>query len=701
MPPPEEGGRGVGNGGSMFFKKYIFGKSAVYYVETPVEGHENKTVIGLAVYPKNVKVEPEKLCLDSLVQVAFTGDEALIDYTLGVTMRNRSSTLLKVKKQTRRGNSVTTVLTDEFKNTYTHVLNYAPETGVFTTYVRYFNDSDAIRTLEMLSSFSLSGITSVKGGCRNTMGLSLSRMTSAWSRECRLKTEKFSDLGFDMSWARYGVKVEKFGQIGSMPNRGYYPFAAVGDEKFCLGVQIEAPYSWQIELYEEKESCAFSGGLGDYESAHWRKEILPGESFESGKAFFTLQKDLTAVCNALVHEQERLLSVPASEEEMPVMYNEYCATWGNPTQELMLEMMDALKALPQVKYFVIDSGWYKPEDRGWCNAIGDWDTNRKIFPDLSVISQKAKSMGMKAGIWYEFEVAGRDSKTFYQEDMLLHRDGHVLTSKNRRFLDLRTEKAERFLREKLLKQLKESGFEYIKIDYNDNIGTGCDSEDGASLGEGGRQVTEASLEWLEKLKEEIPALVIENCSSGGSRIEPRRMQMVSMCSFSDAHECPEIPLVAANVSRVIPARQEQIWAVLRGDERDSRTIYSLCAAMMGRICLSGDILKLSEEKFKLIQRGLDFYEKIKHIVRFGDIKKIDCNVEYYRNPKGRQVYVKEYEGKRLVIVHFLDDESEVKLSAKGYRLLASYTDLKYEMGEKLAISGEKFHAGAWLLEKEN
>ena len=35
----------------MFYRKFIFGDTAVYYVETPVEGHEGKTVIGLAAYP--------------------------------------------------------------------------------------------------------------------------------------------------------------------------------------------------------------------------------------------------------------------------------------------------------------------------------------------------------------------------------------------------------------------------------------------------------------------------------------------------------------------------------------------------------------------------------------------------------------------------------------------------------------------------
>ncbi len=77
----------------MFFKKYLFGDNAVYYAENPVEGHEDKTVIGLAIYPQYVPF-PSNPCLDSLIQVAFSGDEGLIDYTYGVTMRNRVGTLL-------------------------------------------------------------------------------------------------------------------------------------------------------------------------------------------------------------------------------------------------------------------------------------------------------------------------------------------------------------------------------------------------------------------------------------------------------------------------------------------------------------------------------------------------------------------------------------------------------------------------------
>lgn len=682
----------------MFYKKYIFGDTAVCYQEVPVEGHEGKTTVGLALFPVG---EEKEVPMDSLIQVSFTGDETLIDYTLGVTMRNREGTLLKVEEQAAEENGVVTRLRDARGNVYLHHLAYSPKTGVFTVWAEYCNLTGKEQTLESLQSFSVSGIHALCGGKATLAGLRLHRLTSAWSRECRPEEDSFANLGLDTSWARYGVKCERFGEVGSMSNRGHFPFAAVEDKErhIVWAAMMEAPSSWQMEVYAEKETCALSGGLADYEFGHWRKTIAPGESFATHKAFLTVQRSVLACCNAFVAEQEQRLKVPASEESMPVLFNEYCTTWGCPSAENINAILKAIEPFP-IDTFVIDCGWYKPDDKGWCNAIGDWRESRALFPEgISAVSSAIRAAGKHPGIWFEFEVAGRDSDCFYDESKLLKRDGHIITGKNRRFLDLRLPKVQEYLKERMLGFLQKNGFEYIKIDYNDSLGIGCDSADGAAPGEGGRRIAEESLVWLAKLKEAVPGLVIENCSSGGSRIEPLRMSQVSMCSFSDAHECNEIPLVAANVSRVIPARQMQIWAVLREGESVSRTVYSLCAAMMGRICLSGDVLHLDEERVRLIQEGLEFYQQVKDVVRYGSISLIDNTVEYYRAPVGRQVYLKEYEGRKLVIVHFLESAEKVSLPLDGYCLKRAFTDLAYTAEGELEIEGRPFAAGAFLLER--
>lgn len=683
----------------MLYKKYTFGDTDVYYVLTEGLG------VGLLLYPAGYDAgDVDALSPDSMVQAALRGSHNLIDYTQGVTMRNRSSVLLTIVSQEADETGVITRLTDGQGNGYTHTLCFDAATNVCAVNVEYENGTGKEQTLESLQSFSVSGIRNPAFARVTDEGLRLVRMTSAWSRECRLKEDELCELGMDMSWARYGVKCERFGQVGSMPNRGWFPFAALTDGAggFTLAAMPEAPYSWQIELYKEKETCALSGGLADYEFGHWCKTIPAGGRFKTHNAYLRVRRGTVQdACNDFVRFQNGRLAVPTSEDGLPVLFNEYCTTWGVPSEENIRAILKAAEGLP-FGYFVVDCGWYKPDDCGWCNATGDWVPSKTLFPrGVKAVADLIRAQGMVPGIWFEFEVAGRDSRAFQKEELLLTRDGVPLTTKNRRFFDLRKEKVQAYIQEKMCDFLRENGFGYLKIDYNDNYGMGCDGAE--SLGEAGRQVAEESLGWLGKLKEAVPGIVIENCSSGGGRIEPLRMQKVSMCSFSDAHECDEIPLVAANVSRVIPARQSQIWAVLREQDSVSRIVWSLTAAMFGRICISGDILRLTKEQRQALAEGLAFYEEVKEIVAEGDTQEIDCTVRYYRDPQGRQIVRKlSRDGKRmLVLAHvFRAPFERCECAAEGFVVKKAYTALGWEMkGGKLVFSPAPMQAGAFLLEK--
>ena len=68
----------------------------------------------------------------------------------------------------------------------------------------------------------------------------------------------------------------------------------------------------------------------------------------------------------------------------------------------------------------------------------------------------------------------------------------------------------------------------------------------------------ASLAFIEKVKREIPDIILENCASGGHKLEPKMMSLCAMASFSDAHELVEIPVIAAYLHRVIHPAQSQI-----------------------------------------------------------------------------------------------------------------------------------------------
>ena len=223
---------------------------------------------------------------------------------------------------------------------------------------------------------------------------------------------------------------------------------------------------------------------------------------------------------------------------------------------------------------------------------------------------------MKPGIWFEIDNAGPKSHVYSErEDLMLHRDGKVLTTKERRFFDMCNPEAIAYLTDKVIGQLKKYNFDYMKMDYNDTIGLGCDGAE--SLGEGLRRDREASVNFVRKVKEEIPGIILENCASGGHKLEPLMMSECSMASFSDAHECEEIPVIAASLHRSILPRQSPIWAVIRKTDSVKRIGYTVASTFLGRMCFSGDVTELSAEQWKAIEDGMAFYKKIAPAIRDG------------------------------------------------------------------------------------
>ena len=83
-------------------------------------------------------------------------------------------------------------------------------------------------------------------------------------------------------------------------------------------------------------------GLADHDFGHWAKTLAPGESFESPEAYLTVgQGDVDAVA-------QRLLSVQREnwrlrDEPLPVLFNEYCTTWGNPTHDNLAAIAQRLQ----------------------------------------------------------------------------------------------------------------------------------------------------------------------------------------------------------------------------------------------------------------------------------------------------------------------------------------------------------------------
>ena len=269
------------------------------------------------------------------------------------------------------------------------------------------------------------------------------------------------------------------------------------------------------------------------------------------------------------------------------------------------------------------------------------------------------------------ENVGNVSKAFNETDHLLKRDGYPVTVGSRRFWDMRQKWVWDYLDQHVLGLLKECGMGYLKVDYNECIGQGVDGEE--SYGEGLRKAVVGSQDYFRHLAKEMPELVIENCASGGHRLEPSMMELVSQASFSDAHEAVDIPLVAANLHRLIRPEQSQIWAVMRANADLDRIKFVLTSAFLGRFCLSGEIFDLNEQQWSAVKEAISFYGKVKHIIKDGFTKVIRTNVKDYLKPKGYQAVLRELGNEALLIVHTFEDGANPPIDdlLKGWNIKES------------------------------
>jgi alpha-galactosidase len=596
---------------------------------------------------------------DPLVHLKLREEDPSPCFAQGRTMRSSPSTAALVfsGQKVLKKSGASTVITS-FKHPLglrvEHHLSWIGASPVFTSHVEVRNAGKKPLTLDSLTSFSLGGLTPFATDDAPNR-LTVHRFRSSWSAEGRLDSRSIENLHLERSWLGCSILSERFGQAGSMPVRGFFPFVALEDREAGVvwGARLGSAGSWQMEISRQDDFVSLSGGLADREFGLWWKTLQPGERFQTPSATLAcLHGDLDQLCQRLSSAQKKpLAGLPKIENELPIVVNEWCTSWGNPTHENLLALAERLRGTP-AKYLVIDGGWSDRNNPKDPQENGDWNVNRNSFPGgLAATAAAIRERGLIPGIWFEFEVATKGSDAFALTDHQLHRDGRVLQVGSRHFWDFRDPFTFDYLAEKVTRLLRDNGFGYLKVDYNETIGIGVDGAE--SPGEGLRQHIEGVQRFFRKLREDLPDLLIENCSSGGHRLEPSMMALCAMGSFSDAHETREIPIVAANLQRQILPRQCQVWAVLRKSDTPQRLAYSLAATFLGRMCLSGEVHDLSPAQWKLVVSAMELYRRVFPVIRDGVSTFHGRKGESWRHPQGWQAVARTSarNDRALVVVH--------------------------------------------------
>ncbi|MCQ2433298.1 MAG: alpha-galactosidase, partial [Clostridia bacterium] len=639
---------------NRLYKTFTLGDMEIlYYLD---DGNH----IGMLMLPKDKsdRADFENKTPEPLAQIYIRGDALPGGFAAGLTMsQSETSNRFCFEEQTvtteDNGICIRTVMKDARGYQLDHILTHRNGDRAVTVKTVFTNHSERACVLEDLSSFSI-GMLTPFGDMEAVNRMKLYRARSWWSAEGRIESGTVSEYHLEQSWALNGVKVEKFFQTGSMPVRKYFPFAAVedADAGVVWAVQLACPSSWQIEFRRNRENLCLTGGLADSDTGHWTKTVTPGDSFETPCAYLTAASDCFDSAVQRLLDLHRYSENFTAEGRLPILFNEYCASWGFPTEESLKKAVDALRG-EGIDYFVIDAGWYCNGE--WWN-IGDWNVYEKNYPSgMAKTTEYIAKAGMRPGIWFELENCTGSSDVAKNRDMLLTRNGEVISS-GRMFLDMKKPEVRAYLQKKVIDFLKDNHFRYMKVDYNDSIGMGCDDPDG--LGEGLRKSLLATEDFFDDVHRQIPGISIECCSSGGHRLEPSMLNCTDVASFSDAHECVHIPIIAASLHRLMQPAKSQIWAVLRKEDSVRRLNYSLVNTLLGVMCLSGDVEALSEEQMNVVRRAVAFDKRYSFIINDGKSSFFGPVIESYAKPEGWQAVVRrnEVSGQTLVVIHTFGGE---------------------------------------------
>lgn len=496
------------------------------------------------------------------------------------------------------------------------VLETAPGAGFLRSRVRLVNEGSAPLRLESVSTLTVGGITDVGGGLD---GLTLHWADNDWLAECRWRKAPFRDQVVPLSRPAHGHEgrgcFERSSQ-GSWSTGRHLPMGALTDLSGRAWLwQIESSAGWRFET-GEREGAAYVALFGPDDAHHqWQHTLAPGEDFHTVPAVLVRGETggLDAAFGELTDYRRLIRRDHPDHRALPVIYNDYMNTlMGDPTTDKLLPLV-AAAGTAGAEVFVIDAGWYDDDAQGWWDAVGAWQPARGRFPGgIQEVLDAIRGHGMVPGLWLEPEVVGVRSPLAdtLPPEAFFRRGGLRVTEHGRHHLDLRHPAARAHLDAVVDRLVGEWGVGYLKLDYNINIGPG--TENGReSPGAGLLGHHRAHLDWMSALLDRHPGLVLENCGSGGLRMDYAQLAVTQIQSTSDQQDLLRYPPIAAAAATAVAPEQAAVWAYPQPDHTPDRIAFTLTGALLGRIHLSGFLDRMNDEQFALVRSAIRVYKDIR------------------------------------------------------------------------------------------
>lgn len=571
--------------------------------------------------PETLGHDPDELSRFNLVEVNISGlDKPLERHGAGFTATAPGHTLRYRQHEDTRNNDGRKLIFTLFDvNTAAEVevhYQFYSQLSLLRSWSVIRNRGDAPFTVEYLSSFVINGIEKESASNWGD-NFSLHIPHNSWTRELQWRQYTFDDLGF-MPCIQKGLqrssKPLHYTNTGAWSSKEYLPMGYLEDKHTgaALFWQIEHNGSWHWEIGDQANHLYLQIGGPNEFYHHWFKDLQPDEEFTSVPvAVGVTQSGFTDAIATLTQYRRRTRRDNDDNQRLGVIFNDYMnCLFGDPTTAKLLPLIDAA-AEAGAEYFCIDCGWY---DKGeWWNGVGQWLPSAERFPEgIQYVIGYIREKGMIPGLWLELEVMGVKSPKLAETDdsWFFMRHGKRVYDRSRYQLDFTCPAVIRHADEVVDRLVNEYGVGYIKMDYNIEPGIGTE-QCADSAGDGLLKHNRAYLAWLDAVFARYPQLIIENCGSGGLRMDYAMLSRCSIQSTSDQEDYLKYATIAANAPTAVAPEQAAIWSYPLRDDDEQAIIFNQVSAMLLRIHQSGHLAELSDQGFHQVREAIHYYKTLR------------------------------------------------------------------------------------------
>lgn len=468
----------------------------------------------------------------------------------------------------------------------------------------------------------------------------------ALSASFDMDNEDFDVITLHGSWARerqisrHSVHLGKQGVVSMRGETSHqeHPFVAVLNKNsgwnegnvYAMNFIYSGNFSSCVQL-NQFDSIRVNMGINS-ENFCWK--------LNENEEFFTPQVVLAFSQNGLngtshvFHElyKNHLIRSPYKSKPRPILINNWEATYFNFDTEKLLEIAkEAAKS--GIEMLVMDDGWFGKRNSDNC-SLGDWTVNEeKIKGGLKNLVCEVNKLGLKFGIWFEPEMISPKSNLFTEHpDWAIQIPGRKPgLSREQLVLDITRKEVRDYAYNCVSSILKSANIEYVKWDMNrqlSDIGSICLSKD--QTGEFYHRYVLSLYEMQERLVNEFPDLLLENCSGGGARFDPGMLYFSPQIWCSDDTDAIERLGIQEGTLLMYPASTIGSHVSVCPNHACGRNTPFKTrgyVAMTGTFGYELDITKLSEDEKNMISHQIELYKKYNEIIQNGDYYKIASYAE--------------------------------------------------------------------------